>query len=150
MKSPGTVCFRRCRDGNRTCQLTDLGSNWLKSARIIFSLWLGRGEFSPRNGTNRSTRIAISADILNPGANDIPYAVHAALEIDHARTIGGSPPAPLRTFGVPPFRHRVSHRRALQRVRAHCRHRVRYTLGSSVLNVIRHPEVAVHRTALEG
>src|SRR5215207_8688380 len=117
MKSPATVYFRHYRDGSRTCQLTDLGSIWLKSARIKFSLWSGRGEFSPRNGARRSARIAISADILNPDANDIPYAVHAALEIDHARTIGGSPPAPLRTLGVPPFRRRL-YRRALQRVRA--------------------------------
>jgi hypothetical protein len=39
---------------------------------------------------------------LHPDTIDIPYASHAALEIDHARTIGGSPPAPLRTLGVPP------------------------------------------------
>src|SRR6185295_12629961 len=97
------------------------------------SLRSGGGEFSPRNGVRRSAHIAISADTLHPGANDIPYALYAALEIDHARTIGGSPPAPLRTFGVPPFRHRLAYRRALQRVRAHCRHRVRHALGSPVL-----------------
>ena len=45
-----------------------------------------------------SAHITISADTLNPAANDIPYAAHAALEIDHARIIGGSPPAPLRTL----------------------------------------------------
>jgi hypothetical protein len=133
MKSPAIVCFRHCRDWNRTYQLTDLGSIWLKSARIKFSLWSGGGEFSPRNGGRRSGHIAISAAILHPGANDIPYASHAALEIDHARIIGGSPPAPLRTLGVPPFRHRPAYRRALQRVRAHCRHRVRHALGSPVL-----------------
>jgi len=30
---------------------------------------------------------------LRWNANDIPYAAHAALEIDDARTIGRSPPA---------------------------------------------------------
>ena len=111
------------------------GSNWLKSAPNKILGRIGRGEFSTRNGVRRSVRIAISAAILHRGANDIPYAAHAALEIDHARTIGGSPPAPLRTLGVPPIRHRLSYRRALQRVRAHCGHRVRHAVGSPVLKL---------------
>src|SRR4051795_3481323 len=112
---------------------TNSAPNQLKSARIKFSVGSGEGEFSSQNGVRRSAGIAISESVLNPPANDIPYAAHAALEIDHARTIGGSPPAPLRTLGVPPFRHRPAYRRTLQRVRAHCRHRVRHPLGSPVL-----------------
>src|SRR3954454_23923487 len=107
--------------------------NQLKSARIKFSVGSGEGEFSSQNGVRRSAGINISESVLNPPANDIPYAAHAALEIDHARTIGGSPPAPLRTLVVAPLRRRLPHRRALRRVRAHCRHRVRHALGSPVL-----------------
>ena len=40
------------------------------------------------------------AAVLLRNANDIPYAAHAALEIDDARTIGGSPPALLCTLFV--------------------------------------------------
>ena len=50
------------------------GLNQLKSARIKFSVRLEEGEFSSRIGVRRSVRITISETVLNPPANDIPYA----------------------------------------------------------------------------
>ena len=76
-------------------------------------------EFFPQIGLRRSVRIAISADILHPGGNDIPYAAHAALEIDHARTVGGSQAAPLRALALAPDRSERSSHWALQRLRGH-------------------------------
>ena len=93
-------------------------------------------EFSTRIGVRRSAGIAIFPAGLNMRVNDIPYAAHAALEIDHARTIGGSPPAPLRTLGVPPGRNRIPYRGALWRAGADRGRRVRHVLGSSVLGVV--------------
>src|SRR6266568_3134647 len=107
-------------------QIAQIGSNKILAG-------IRNGEFFTRMRVRRSVRIAISADILRPGAIDIPYTAHAALEIGHARTIGGSPPAPLCTFRVPPDRNRVSYRRALQRARADRRRGVRHAVGSPVL-----------------
>src|SRR5205807_3629987 len=56
-----------------------------------------------------------------------------ALEIDHARTIGGSPPAPLRAVLIPPNRYRDSHRRRLWRAADHRRRGVRHAVGTSFL-----------------
>src|ERR1700730_2734266 len=92
------------------------------------------GEFSSENRVPGNARIAIFPSGLNPGANDIPYATHAALEIDHARNIGGSSPAPLCALAAKD-RNRISYRRALQRAGGDRGRRVRHVLGTPVLTI---------------
>jgi hypothetical protein len=57
-----------------------------------------RREYLTAIGIWQSGCIAICAIVLLPDAINIQFVVDAALEIDHARTFGGSPPAPLRAF----------------------------------------------------
>src|SRR5665213_1211200 len=59
--------------------------------------------------------------------------VNGALEIDHARTVGGSPSASLRAFAVEAHRDRFSCGSALRRVRSHSSRGVRHVIGASVL-----------------
>ena len=103
------------------------------STRMKFSGWCAKKKFSSRKRAFRSAGVTISQVALNPAAIDIPYAPHAALEIDDARTISGSPPAPSCTLVDASRRHRISHGCSLQRVRADRRHRVRDAFGPSVL-----------------
>src|SRR5262249_55663804 len=61
------------------------------------------------------------------------YDAHAALEIDHAATIGGSPPSFPCARDVLEDRAAASHGCGLQLARAHRRRRDRLALGASVL-----------------
>jgi hypothetical protein len=56
-----------------------------------------------------------------------------ALEIDHARTIGGSPSAPLRAFPFGTNRTRNSGGCVLRRIRVHCGRGIWHAVGSPVL-----------------
>src|SRR5882757_2450347 len=58
---------------------------------------------------------------------------NGALEIDHARIIGGSPPAPLRAKHFTQDRDPDSYRGALQRLCGDRGHRVRHAVDPSVL-----------------
>jgi|ERR1700681_1630758 hypothetical protein len=60
----------------------------------------------------------------------------AALEIDHAPTIGGSPPAPLRALAVPANRNWDSYRRAVWLHGADRSRCIRHALDSSVLKIV--------------
>src|SRR5215217_4544780 len=92
-----------------------------------------RREFLAVIIVSQRIHIAIFGIVLRLTANSIPLFLDGALEIDHARIIGGSPPASLRAFafGASPKRH--SYGCPLRRVRADCRHHLRDLVGSSVL-----------------
>jgi hypothetical protein len=60
--------------------------------KILAPNW--RREYLTAIEVGQSADIAISPLALHPAANGIPYPTKAALEIDHARTIGGIPFAP--------------------------------------------------------
>src|ERR1700722_11416656 len=68
----------------------------------------------------------------------------AALEIGHARIIGGSSSAPLCAFAVPANRIRASCGGILRRVRGDCGRAVRHALGPSVLTPDRSRSLGVY------
>src|SRR5260221_9262730 len=78
-----------------------------------------RREFLTATGICQSILNTILRRVLNPAANGIPLGADGAFEIDHARTIGGSPAGSLCARPIPENRNGGSRSGRLWLIRIH-------------------------------
>src|SRR3954452_13918182 len=113
------------------------GSNWLGFERITFSKLAGGENLLLRCRVFRKP-VSLFPLLSCPPPRLIPHhPANGALEIDHARTIGGSEAALLRALALAGDRCERASCCDVQRLRGHRRHRVRHALGAPVLTSLR-------------